>query len=87
MFVNAAQENGERSERKRVMLSIQVARMGVDGWVKGKCRFQSDEEAHAMLQFYGAGLLRFSQAINKKCHINSSPLDSVLLIQSGCLFH
>lgn len=61
------------------MLSILVARMGVDGWVKGKRRFQSDEEAHAMIQFYGARLLTFSQAINKKCHINSSPLNSVLL--------
>lgn len=69
--VNVAQENGERRERKRVKLSILAARMGVSGWVKGKCRFQSDEEARAMLQFHGAGVLRFSQAINKKGHINS----------------
>lgn len=46
------------------MLSILVARMGVDGLVKGQCRFQSDEEAHATFWFYGAGLLTFSQAIN-----------------------
>lgn len=68
-FVNAAQENSEKKGRKRVMLAILVARMGVDGWVKGKRRFQSDEEAHALLQFYGAGLLTFSQAMDKKCHI------------------
>lgn len=46
------------------MLSILAARMGVDGWVKGKRVFQSDEEAHALLQFDGAGLVTFSQAIN-----------------------
>lgn len=69
------------------MLFILVARMEVDKWVKGKRWFQSDEEAHATLQLYGAGLLTFSQAINKKCHINSSSLNSVFLIQSGCLFH
>lgn len=49
------------------MLSILVVRMRVDEWVKGKCRFQPDEAAHAVLQFYGAGLEPFSQAINKKC--------------------
>lgn len=69
------------------MLSIPVARMGVDGWVKGKCRFQSDEAAQASLHFHGTGLLPFSQVINKKHHVNSSSLDSVFLTHSGCLFH
>lgn len=59
----------KKNERKSVVLSILVAGMGVDGWVKGKYMFQSDEEAHALLQFDGAGLLTFSQAINEKCHI------------------
>lgn len=63
-FVNVAQKNSEKKERKRGVLSILVARMGVDGWVKGKCMFQADEEAHALFQFYGAGFLTFSQAIN-----------------------
>jgi len=69
------------------MLSILVTRMGVGGWVKGKRRFQSDEEAHATLQFYGGGLLTFSQLMNKKCHIDSSSLNSILLMQSVCLLH
>lgn len=40
IFVNVDQENGERRDIKRDMLSVLVARMK---GVKGKCRFPFDE--------------------------------------------